>query len=104
MTLNLSCVTCILYPLRMSHHLIAQLLRGINTVQVLQPVCAKGSSKADKVDWDQRILMSTPNYFLHSLPRNSAFWCRVSLFLSLSLSFASNLILESMYITDWFTF
>ena len=102
MTLNLSCVTCILYPLRISHHLIAQLLRGINTAQVLEPVCAKGSSKADKVDWDQRILMSTPNYFLHSLPRNSAFWCRVSL--SLSLSFASNLILESMYITDWFTF
>ncbi|XP_050283204.1 serine carboxypeptidase-like 13 isoform X4 [Quercus robur] len=53
-----------------------KLLRGINTLQVLEPVCAKGSLKADKVDWDQRILMSTPNYFLHSLPRNSALWCR----------------------------
>ena len=92
MTLNLSCVTCflqltsimrILYPLRMRHHLIAQLLREINTLQALEPVCAKGSLKVDKVDWDQRVLMSTPNHFLHSLPRNSAFWCRVSLSLSL---------------------
>ncbi|XP_065626909.1 serine carboxypeptidase-like 10, partial [Quercus suber] len=55
---------------------IDELLRGINTLQVLEPVCAEGSLKADEVDWDQRILRSTPNYFLHSLPRNSAFWCR----------------------------
>ncbi|KAK9999363.1 hypothetical protein SO802_018966 [Lithocarpus litseifolius] len=55
---------------------IDELLRGINTLQVLEPVYAKGSLKADKVDWDQRILMSTPNHFLHSLPRTSAFWCR----------------------------
>ncbi|GMY15993.1 serine carboxypeptidase-like 16 isoform X1 [Fagus crenata] len=56
---------------------IDELLRGINLVQVLEPVCTSGSLKPDKVDWDQRILMRTSNQnFLHSLPRNRAFWCR----------------------------
>jgi serine carboxypeptidase-like clade 1 len=64
---------------------IDELLRGINLVQVLEPVCTSGSLKPDKVDWGQRILMRTSNQnFLHSLPRNRAFWCRVNPSLSLS--------------------
>ena len=68
----------------------AQLINGININQVLQPLCTSGYLKPDKVDRDQRILTRTPNDFLHSLPTNSAFWCRVNNPLSLSLSFASS--------------
>ena len=70
----------------------AQLISGINTNQVLEPLCTSGYLKPKKVDRDQRILMRTPNNFLHSLPTNSALWCRVNnpLSLSLSLSFASS--------------
>ena len=71
----------------------AQLISGINTNQVLEPLCTSGYLKPDKEDWDQRILTRTPNNFLHPLPTNSALWCRVnnplSLSLSLSLSLAS---------------
>lgn len=68
----------------------AQLISGINTNQVLEPYCPSLDLKPNKVDRDQRILMRTPNNFLHSLPTSSALWCRVNNPLSLSLSFASS--------------
>nr|XP_023924386.1 serine carboxypeptidase-like 13 isoform X1 [Quercus suber] len=55
---------------------IDELISGININQVLEPLCTSGYLKLNIVDRDQRILMRTPNNFLHSLPTNSALWCR----------------------------
>ncbi|XP_050283184.1 serine carboxypeptidase-like 18 isoform X1 [Quercus robur] len=55
---------------------IDELISGININQVLEPLCTSGYLKPNKVDRDQRILMRTTNNFLHSLPTNSALWCR----------------------------
>lgn len=68
----------------------AQLIKGININQVLEPLCTSGYLKPNKVDRDQRILTRTPNNFLHALPANSALWCRVNIPLSISLSFATS--------------